>query len=272
MTGSAPLAIPPLAPTRLARGGRCLRTVFLLLGWSLASATALAEESPAPVASAPGLPFSGVAIGDPLAKLEPHFHALDTGAPTCHRESGIVGHLTCEYVGANDAAGIGWFGEVPYKVLAFDYLKERLIGFELWTEVGNYAVLRARLEKLYGAPSSDNSSIIYDSRGRPLDQVVSMWRTSAGVLELDKRSWSVEQSRLSLIASSGQTEIITTGGSDEPLSPDSSGQGIGQGDNGSGAGAGPAGPFGGASAGLGGLGQPQGQGGLLANPDAGPIR
>jgi hypothetical protein len=214
------------------------------------------------------LPFAGVTIGDPLAKLEPHFHARDTGEPTCHRDSGVIGHLTCEYVGMRDAAGIGWFGDVPYKVLAFDYFKERLVGFRLWTGVENYPALAARLTKLYGAPRSEDGSTIYDGRGRPLDQIVSMWKTGAGVLELDKRSWSVDQSRLSLIAVSGQTEIITNGGSAEPLNPDSNGPGAGQAGNGAGAG----GQIGGANTGLSGPGQPQGQGGLLPNSDTGTSR
>jgi hypothetical protein len=251
------------APFALAWRRRLRRTLVLLAASLLAAAPVRAEE--AMPAAAPGLPFAGVAIGDPLAKLEPHFHALDTGEPTCHRDSGVIGHLTCQYVGGRDAAGILWFGDVPYKVLAFDYFKERLVGFRLWTGVENYPALAARLAKLYGAPRSEDSSTIYDSRGRPLDQIISMWKKSAGVLELDKRSWSVDQSRLSLIAVSGQTEIITNGGSAEPVSPDSGTQGAGQGDNGNGAGTGAGGAGG---TGLGGLGQLPGPGGLLSNPGA----
>ncbi len=232
MTGSTPVAPAPSAPLRPARRRHCLRALFLLIGWLLALASALADET-RPAASS-GLPFSGLAIGDPLAKLEPHFHAPDTGAPTCHRESGIVGHLTCQYEGARDDAAIGWAGDVPYTVLGFDYLKDQLIGFNLWIEVGNYAVLHARLGELYGAPRSEDSSIIYDSRGRALDQVVSMWRTSAGVLELDKRSWSVEQSRLSLTAVSGQNEIITNDAAPDENAPAGENGNAAQDDSGSG--------------------------------------
>ena len=194
-----------------------------LIGLCLGNIGAVAEDAttpiPAPAPPTPestALPFPGLHIGDPRSNLEDHFRDPETGQPTCHKESGISGHVTCKYEAQKDASGIRRFGNIPYKVLAFDYLHDQLIGFRLWMSVKDYDAMHDLLVKLYGDPGSEDESMILDRRGRPLDQIESMWKTPAGVLEMQKRSWSVDQSRLMMIVVKGQSEIITN----EPPEPE----------------------------------------------------
>lgn len=192
-----------------------------LIGICLGAISAMAKDATAPIppAATPestALPFPGIHIGDPRSNLDDHFRDPETGEPTCHRESGISGHITCRYETLKDASGIRRFGNIPYKVLAFDYLHDQLIGFRMWMSVKDYDMMHDLLVKLYGDPGSEDESMIVDRRGRPLDQIESMWKTPAGVLEFQKRSWSVDQSRLMMIVAKGQNEIITN----EPPEPE----------------------------------------------------
>jgi len=181
--------------------------VVYAIGLCLTTGGVLAEDTAAPQDST-ALPFAGIHIGDPRSKLEDHFRDKETGETTCHSESGISGHVTCKYIESPDASGIQRLGEIPYNVLAFDYLHDKLIGFRLWTPVKNYTALHDLLVRLYGDSGSDDESMVVDRRGRPLDQITSQWKTLAGVLELEKRSWSVDQSRLMMIVAKGQNEIL----------------------------------------------------------------
>jgi hypothetical protein len=190
-----------------------------IVGLCLGNSGALAEDAAKPAPATPestALPFPGIHIGDPRSNLEDHFQDPETGQPTCHRESGISGHVTCKYETQKDASGIRRFGNISYKVLAFDYLHDQLIGFRLWMSVKDYDAMHDLLVKLYGDPGSEDESMIVDRRGRPLDQIESQWKTPAGVLEFEKRSWSIDQSRLMMIVAKGQNEIITN----EPPEPE----------------------------------------------------
>ncbi len=189
---------------RFLDANRLLRTLAICaVGLCLGINGALAEDAAKPATPTPestALPFPEIHIGDPRSNLEDHFRDPETGEPTCHRESGISGHVTCRYEAQQDTSGIRRFGNIPYKVLAFDYLHDQLIGFRLWMSVKDYDAMHDLLMKLYGDPGSEDESMIVDRRGRPLDQIELMWKTPAGVLgvckaQLEHRSKPVDDDR-----------------------------------------------------------------------------
>ncbi len=192
------------------------RAAIAALALSLWSAGAASASAADDVDGTPLPLFADIALGDPMAKLQ-KFYFTDGGLPSCHRDSGVIEHLTCQYFAERDPKGLRRIAGVPYKILAFDYMKGRLIGFRTWIAADDYEALRAAVIKSYGPPSEEERTIIYDSDGDPLDQVMSLWKTPVGVLEMEEHSTIIDQSRLMLIVGKGQTEILRNA---EPLPAD----------------------------------------------------
>jgi hypothetical protein len=152
--------------------------------------------------------FRGSRIGESIDHKVNDFRSQYRDGPYggCEQDKDVPSLKTCDDKSFGDL-GAKKLGDIPLLITQYQYLDERLIGIWLSFHSRNFFEMRDILTGKYGPANDERIETINNRAGASFENIVSVWNTPHGPMQLEQRFGRIDSSSLRIVERDAESEI-----------------------------------------------------------------
>lgn len=152
--------------------------------------------------------FRGSHIGDPIEYKAGDFMSQYRSGPygACEQDKDVPGLKECDDKSFGDIVNKK-IGNIPLLITQYQYLDDKLIGIWLSFNSRDFFEMRDLLTGKYGPASNERVETVNNRAGASFENIVSIWETPHGPMQLEQRFGRIDSSSLRLVDRGAESEI-----------------------------------------------------------------